>query len=261
EKLFDLKGFANNSIDPRFQDQISSQENPTSFNTIAYENELQSYFGRLNYGYQDKYLLTATMRADGSSKFGKNNKYGYFPSVALGWNLSNEDFLSGSNLITNLKLRASWGQTGNQEGIDNKVSLASYEDTKRDNDTYPLDPNSTTLDDYPFGTVPVRTANPNLKWEVSTQTNIGVDFGLFNNRLTGALDYFNKVTSDVVLYANRIDPIQPTEKFWTNIPDMEIKNSGIELALDYRTKIGDNFNANVGGNVSYTDNKVVNSQY
>lgn len=261
QKRFDLRGFATNDIDPKFQDQISSQENPTSLTSYAYKNELQSFFGRLNYGYADKYLLTATMRADGSSKFGANNKYGYFPSVALGWNISKEDILAESQVITNLKLRASWGQTGNQEGIDNKVSLASYVDSKADNDTYPLDPNANTIDGYPFGTVPARTANPNLKWEVSTQTNIGLDFGLFNSKLTGTLDYFKKVTTDVVLLANRIDPIQPTPKIWTNIPDMEIVNTGVEIALDHRTMLGEDFMFNLGGNLTFTDNKVQNSQF
>lgn len=261
QKRFDLRGFATNDIDPKYQDQISSQENPTSLNSYAFKNELQSFFGRLNYGYADKYLLTATMRADGSSKFGANNKYGYFPSVALGWNISKEDILADSDVVNNLKLRASWGQTGNQEGIDNKVSLASYVDSKSGNDTYPLDPNASTIDDYPFGTVPARTANPDLKWEVSTQTNIGLDFGLFNSKLTGTLDYFHKVTSDVVLLANRIDPIQPTPKIWTNIPDMEIINSGLEVALDYRILLAEDFMLNLGGNMSFTDNKVENSQF
>ncbi len=261
QKRFELQGFADNGIEPRFQDQISSQETPTNLFSVAEKNELQSFFGRLNYSYADKYLLTATMRADGSSKFGANNKYGYFPSVALGWNISKEDFMAQSTVFNNLKLRVSWGQTGNQEGIDNKVSLASYVDSKADNDTYPLDPGATTLDGYPFGTVPVRTANPNLKWEVSTQTNVGLDFGLFNNRLTGTLDYFSKVTSDVVLFANRVDPIQPTEKIWTNIPNLQIVNNGIELALDHRTQIGDDFFLNIGGNFSYIDNKVTDSQF
>lgn len=261
QKQFSLRGFADNEIDPRFQGQTSSELNPTTFSPVGLKTEFQSFFGRLNYGYDDKYLLTATMRADGSSKFGKNNKYGYFPSVALGWNLSNEDFLNTSSLISNLKLRASWGQTGNQDGIPNKISLASYKDSKEDNDTYPLDPDATTLDGYPFGTVPVRTAYPNLKWEVSTQTNIGVDFGLFNNRLSGSLDFFNKVTTDVVLEGIRIDPIQPTRAFWSNIPNMEIRNTGIELGLDYKNRISDNFMFNVGGNLSYTQNEVVDSQY
>lgn len=261
QKRFELEGFANNGIEPRFQDQISTETFPTTLESEAFINELQSYFGRINYGYDDKYLLTATMRADGSSRFGANNKYGYFPSFALGWNISKEDFLADSSVFSNLKLRASWGQTGNQEGIDPKVSLASFIDSRTENDTYPINGTEVSLDDYPFGTVPVRTAFPDLKWEVSTQTNIGLDFGLFGNKITGTLDYFNKVVTDVVLFANRIDPIQPTEKIWTNIPDLEIQNTGFELSLDYRGNFTEDFTFNVGGNISYTDNKVVDSQF
>jgi iron complex outermembrane receptor protein len=261
QKRFELEGFANNGIEPRFQDQISTETFPTELESEAFINELQSYFGRVNYAYDDKYLLTATMRADGSSRFGANNKYGYFPSFALGWNISKEDFLADNAVFNNLKLRASWGQTGNQEGIDPKVSLASFVDSRTENDTYPINGTEVSLDDYPFGTVPVRTAFPDLKWEVSTQTNIGLDFGLFGNRITGTLDYFNKVVTDVVLFANRIDPIQPTEKIWTNIPDLEIQNTGFELSLDYRGNFSEDFTFNVGGNISYTDNKVVDSQF
>lgn len=261
QKQFELEGFALNGIEPRYQDQISTEVRPTTLTSVAYINEQQSFFGRMNYGFQDKYLLTATLRADGSSRFGENNKYGYFPSVALGWNISKEDFMADSEVFSNLKLRASWGQTGNQDGIPSKVSLASYVDSKTENDTYPIGGNEVTLDDYPFGTVPVRTAYPDLKWEVSTQTNIGLDFGLFKNQLTGSLDYFNKVASDVVLFANRIDPIQPTEKIWTNIPDMEIKNTGIEFTLDYNGSFSEDFTYNIGGNFAFTDNKVVDSQF
>lgn len=261
QKRFELEGFANNGIEPRYQDQISTETFPTTLESEAFINELQSYFGRVNYGYDDKYLLTATMRADGSSRFGANNKYGYFPSVALGWNISKEDFLADNAVFSNLKLRASWGQTGNQDGIPSKVSLASFIDSRTENDTYPINGTEVSLGDYPFGTVPVRTAFPDLKWEVSTQTNIGLDFGLFGNRITGTLDYFNKVVTDVVLFANRIDPIQPTEKVWTNIPDLEIKNTGFELSLDYRGSFTEDFTFNVGGNISYTDNKVLDSQF
>ncbi len=261
QKLLELEGFANNGIEPRFQDQISSEVLPTTLDSEAYKNELQSFFARAQYAYDSKYLLTATMRADGSSKFGENNKYGYFPSVGLGWNIHNENFMADNTLFSNLKLRASWGQTGNQDGIGSKVSLASFVDSKNNNDTYPLNPNASTLDDYPFGTVAVRTNNPDLKWEVATMTTVGVDFGLLNNRLSGSLEYFYKVTNDVVLFAFKIDPIQPTEKFWTNIEDMEIQNSGIEFALDYSSDITKDFSYNIGGNFSYTDNKVVNSPY
>ncbi|WP_243641612.1 SusC/RagA family TonB-linked outer membrane protein [Maribacter algicola] len=261
QKRFEMEGFANNGIEPRYQDQISTEIFPTSQTGTAYKDEIQSFFGRVNYTYADKYLLTATMRADGSSRFGADNKYGYFPSFALGWNIANESFMENSTVFNTLKLRASWGRTGNQDGIPSKVSLASFIDSKADNDTYPINGTETTLDDYPFGTVPVRTAFPGLKWEVTTQTNVGLDFALFQNRITGSLDYFSKVASDVVLFANRVDPIQPTEKIWTNIEELEIQNNGLELALDYRGDFSSDFTYNIGGNISYTDNKVVNSPF
>ncbi|MEL6651027.1 MAG: SusC/RagA family TonB-linked outer membrane protein, partial [Bacteroidota bacterium] len=114
QKSFRLSGFADNGVNPIYQDQTSTQDQPTTLSAFAVENELQSFFGRVNYQYEGKYLATATFRADGSSKFGENNKYGYFPSFALGWNISKESFMSAS-VFSNLKLRASWGQTGNQE--------------------------------------------------------------------------------------------------------------------------------------------------
>jgi len=260
-KIYQSEGFSTNGVEPRYQDQISSDVLPTTLDGSAFINEQQSYFGRINYGFANKYLLTATLRADGSSKFGANNKYGYFPSVALGWNLSSEDFMSDNETFSNLKLRASWGQTGNQDGIPSKVSLASYKDTKGDNDTYPLNGTESSIDDYPFGTVPVRTPNPNLQWEVSTQINVGLDFAAFDSKLSGTIDYFNKVATDVVLFATSIDPIQPTESNWTNIPEMEIQNSGIEIALNYNGNIGNEITFDIGGNVSSIDNKVANSPF
>ncbi|MFT5883759.1 MAG: TonB-linked SusC/RagA family outer membrane protein [Arcticibacterium sp.] len=256
---FGLTGFANNDIEPRYQDQTSTQEQPTTLNTYAIKNELQSFFGRVNYCFASKYLLTATFRADGSSKFGANNKYGYFPSFAAGWNITNEDFMVGS-AFTNLKLRASWGQTGNQE-IPSKITQASFNDSRADNDTYPLNPNATTLDDYPYGTIYTRLANPNVQWEVSTQSNIGLDFGLFSNKLTGTIDYFNKISSNILLEAVPADPIQPTATFWTNVPNMEIRNSGLEMALDFQNGSQSGFYYNIGGNMNLIKNRVVDSPY
>ena len=260
-KTYESEGFALNGVEPRYQDQISSDVLPTSLDAEAFINEQESYFGRVNYGYDNKYLITATLRADGSSKFGANNKYGYFPSMALGWNITNEEFLADNDAITNLKLRASWGQTGNQDGIPSKVSLSSYKDSKGDNDTYPLNGNESSVNDYPYGTVPVRTPNPFLKWEVSTQVNVGLDFALFDGSLSGTFDYFNKVASDVVLYANKVDPIQPTQSNWTNIQDMEISNAGIEISLNYNGAITEDFTFDLGGNISKIKNEVTNSPY
>ncbi len=257
QKSFSLSGFPNNGVEPKYQIETASE--PTEQSAYATVNELQSFFGRLNYGYADKYLLTATMRADGSSKFGKNNKYGYFPSVALGWNISKEDFMSDAP-FDNLKLRASWGKTGNQE-IPSKITLASYTESNTDNDTYPLDPSATTLSDYPYGTIYTRLANPDIQWEVSTQTNIGLDFGLLDSKLTGTIEYFNKVSGNILLEVTPVDPIQPTDKYWTNIPNMEIKNSGMEISLDYNSDRSKDFSYNIGGNISVTKNEVKNSPY
>lgn len=260
QKAFSMEGFSDNGIDPRYQDQISGEQTPTYMNTFAVKNELQSFFGRLNYAYDNKYLLTATMRADGSSKFGGNNKYGYFPSVALGWNIMNEDFMANTEAVTNLKLRASWGKTGNQE-IPSKITKLSYTDTKDNNDSYPIRGTEQSIEDYPYGTIFTRLANPDIQWEVSQQTNVGLDFGFFNNRLSGTVDYFVKSSENILLEVTPADPIQPTSKYWTNIPDMKIKNNGLEFALDYSSDANKDFRYNIGGNIAYTQNKVENSPY
>ncbi len=258
--------FIDNGIDPVYQDHTSPDDLRTTVNSLAEENELQSFFGRINYAYDSKYLFTATMRADGSSKFGDNNKYAYFPSFALGWNISNEDFFNSNNTVfDNLKLRASWGQTGNQE-IPSKITQESFNETRSQsgsdsNNTYPLEPDQLTLDQYPFGVTFTRLANPDIQWEVSTQTNVGLDFALFNYRLTGTVDYFNKVSDNILLEISPADPIQPTATFWTNIPNMEIRNSGLELALDYSSDPARDFRWNIGGNISWIDNEIVDSPF
>ena len=259
QRRTDTEGFTNNGIQPRYQDQISTSITPTNISAIAEENKLQSFFGRVNYSYDSKYLLTATFRADGSSKFGENNEYGYFPSFAMGWNLSRENFFDVS-FINDLKVRASWGQTGNQE-IPSKITQLSFSESRSGNNTYPLDPGSVNLDQYPFGTIFTRLANPDIQWEVSTQTNIGLDFELFNSRLIGTLDYYNKVSDNILLEIVPTDPIQPTSTFWTNIPDMEIHNSGFELSLDYRNFASDNFQYSIGGNITTINNEVNNSPF
>lgn len=263
-RLTSTRGFADNNIEPRFQDHNSTSEYPTTVNSSAVKNELQSFFGRLNYTYADKYLFTATIRADGSSKFGENNKYGYFPSVALGWNLSKEDFMANS-AFNNLKLRASWGQTGNQE-IPSKITKASYSEDRLSQgggslNTYPIDTDANSLDGYPYGIVFTRLANPDLQWEVSTQFDVGLDFAFFDYRLTGTLDYFNKVSSNILLEVVPADPVQPTSTYWDNIKDMKINNSGVELALDYNSDEKGAFSYNIGGNITFIQNEVKDSPY
>ncbi|WP_297335065.1 TonB-dependent receptor [Algoriphagus sp.] len=258
------RGFAANNIDPRYQDHNSTSEFPTTVNSSATRNELQSYFGRVNYTFKDKYLLTATLRADGSSKFGDNNKYGYFPSFALGWNLSKEDFMANS-IFNNLKIRSSWGQTGNQE-IPSKITKASFSEDRLATgggslNTYPIDTDGNTLDSYPYGIVFTRLANPNLQWEVSTQFDVGIDFAFMDSRLTGTLDYFNKVSSNILLEVVPADPVQPTSTFWNNIDNMKIFNSGIELALNYGNRPQQAFTYNIGGNITFIQNEVRDSPY
>lgn len=258
------RGFANNNIDPIYQDHTSTDEFPTSVTSEGLKNELQSFFGRLNYSYDDKYLFTGTFRADGSSKFGENNKYGYFPSFALGWNMSKEDFMTNS-IFDNLKLRASWGLTGNQE-IPSKITKASYLEQRLITgagsvSTYPIDTDASSLEGYPYGIIFTRLANPDLQWEVSSQIDVGIDFALFNYRLTGTLDYFNKQSSNILLEVVPADPVQPTATYWTNIPDMIIQNNGIELSLDYASDTERDFSYNVGGNITYIQNRVEDSPY
>jgi iron complex outermembrane receptor protein len=221
----------------------------------AVNNELQSFFSRVNYSFKDKYLATANFRMDGSSKFGANNKYGYFPSFSLGWRITEEKFMKNSP-FSNLKLRAGWGQTGNQE-IPSKITQALYTATVSGSASYPLD-NTTT---YPAGITYARLANPDIQWEVSTQTNIGLDFGFFNGAISGSVDYFRKVSNNILLEVVPADPIQPASSVWTNVKDMTIVNSGVELDLQYKKTTASGLRYSFGGNISFLDNIVKNSPY
>lgn len=222
----------------------------------AIVNELQSYFGRAEYSFDEKYQLTATLRADGSSKFGENNKYGYFPSFSAGWIISEENFLRNTPFLHFLKLRAGWGQTGNQE-IPSKLTQAIFTALPGAGASYPLYPGNT----YPVGAGFSRLANPNLQWEVSEQTDIGLDFELFNGALSGTIDYFRKVTNNILLSVIASDPIQPAPTQWTNVKNMDITNQGVEIDLNYRHTTPAGFSYSVGGNVTFINNKVTGSPY
>jgi len=264
QKIYDrwsswnIRKFAANGIEPRYNPGLGQSltlvDNPPSGG--ARINELQSFFGRANYSYKGKYMVTATVRADGSSKFGENNKYGVFPSFAAGWRISEESFMQSSSLFSNLKLRAGWGQTGNQE-IPPKITQALYTTRVSGTTSYPLAESGA----YPAGTTFVRLANPNIQWEVSTQTNVGLDFGLFEGALTGTVDYFNKVSNNILLEVVPSDPIQPATTYWTNVEDMNITNKGWEIALDYQHRNKDGFSYGVGGNVTFIDNIVEDSPF
>jgi len=249
--------FVDNGIEPRYNPGLGKEldlvDNAPS--GYAVKNELQSFFGRINYDFKDKYLVTATLRSDGSSKFGANNKYGTFPSFALGWRMTEEEFMK-STPFSNLKLRLGWGQTGNQE-IPSKITQASFTTSVSSGRTYPI----TDSGPYPAGTTYARLANPDIQWEVSTQTNIGLDFGLLEGALTGTVDYFHKVSNNILLEVVPPDPIQPATTYWTNVEDMTITNKGLELALNYQFRSSGDFTFNIGGNVTFINNVVEDSPY
>lgn len=218
----------------------------------AYINEQQSFFGRVTYQYAKKYLATVNFRADGSSKFGTNNKYGYFPSFSLGWKISEEDFLQNS-MFSNLKLRAGWGRTGNQE-IPPKITQPLFTSL---GGSYPLYPTGT----YPASYTYVRLANPDIQWEVSEQTNVGLDFGLLGGALNGTIDVFRKVSNNILLQVTPADPVQPSSEVWNNVKDMTITNRGLELDLNYQKEINKNLQFGIGGNATFISNIVKNSPY
>ena len=251
-----INRFVVGGVDPIYnpgvgQDLTLANNRPGGF---AFINELQSFFGRVTYQYNNKYLFTANFRADGSSKFGANNKYGYFPSFSFGWKISDEGFMENS-IFSNLKLRAGWGLTGNQE-IPPKITQALF--TSLGAASYPLYPAS---GNYPAGYAYTRLANPDIKWESSEQIDLGLDFGLFKNALTGTIDLFHKVSRDILLQVIPADPVQPATEVWSNVPDMTITNEGAEIELDYRHSSEKSISYNIGGNITFIKNKVENSPY
>jgi iron complex outermembrane receptor protein len=199
--------------------------------------ELQSLFARATFNFGDRFLLTGTIRRDGSNRFGSENRYGIFPSVAGAWNISNESFLRSSKSISNLKLRASWGQTGNQEfpsGVDTlRASLGIGSDV--------------TIANY---------GNNEIRWETNTMTNIGMDLGLFENRVNITADWFTRKTTDPIFASAPIAPAPPNAAVvWENLP-ADIVNSGFEFSLTYAVIRNENLNWNIGGNIALVKNEV-----
>lgn len=202
---------------------------------ISPTEELQSFFGRANFNFKNRYLLTATFRADGSNKFGENNKYGYFPSAAFAWNLSNEQFMENT-LFSNLKLRLSWGQTGNQSF----PAGAAGERWRLANDG-----NGIALQN---------AANPFLKWETTTSTNIGVDVGVLEDRISASVEYFNNNTADLLFETQVIFPGPEDSRVWINLSDATVINKGVEVTLDANIVSKRRFSWNIGANASFIDN-------
>lgn len=214
----------------------STQSSRETYSFANPTTELQSFFARAIVNYKDRFLVTGTFRADGSTKFGENNKYGYFPSVGVAWNVSREDFLANNNVVSNLKLRLGWGQTGNQE-FPSGASLNRF-----------------VVRPGGGGFVQSNYGNPDLKWETSTTTNVGVDFSVFKEKLTGSIDYFYKKTTDV-LFEQTIAQPAPSGKIWVNL-DGYVLNKGLEIMLTAVLKRSKDFNWNLSTNVSFLDNIV-----
>jgi len=212
------------------------------------EHKLASYFGRLSYNFDERYMLQATLRRDGSSRFGANNKFGLFPSASFGWNVTNEDFMTGSsNWLSLMKVRASWGKNGNDNIGD--FAYTTLTNTGGSSNYY-----FGTSQSMSYGSKANRLANEDLKWEESVQTDLGVDLGFFDNALTFTVDYFIKRTDGMIIempipsYVGEARPL-------ANAGDMV--NSGWEFEATYKQQIGDLF-FSIQGNASYLHNELRN---
>ncbi|UGU15236.1 TonB-dependent receptor [Sinomicrobium kalidii] len=211
--------------------------------SYSWQSTLLSQMGRINYSYDSRYLLTLTARRDGYSAFGANtDKYGVFPSLALGWNIHNENFLSGSDKVNQLKLRFSYGETGNQAvGVNQSVTTAN-----------------TVL--YPFGgatsvgALAGRIGNPNLNWETTASGNIGLDFGFFGNRVRGSIEAYKSKTRDILLERN-IPSASGYESVWDNLGEMQ--NTGLEITLNTVNIQTDDFSWETSVNFSTNKNKIL----
>jgi TonB-linked SusC/RagA family outer membrane protein len=215
------------------------------FNATAFKSEKSnaSFISRLNYDYDDKYLLTANFRADGSSVFGPNNKWGYFPSFSVGWRISRENFMENVGWLNDLKIRAGWGIVGNDQ-IDNYAYLGRVGSGAN----------------YPFGgaaqpgTFPASIENLDLKWEQSEQTNIGLDASFFNSRISLTVDAYVKYTNDLLLNA----PLPTATGFDSALQNIgQLENKGLEFSLNTINITGDKFNWSTGFNISFNKNEVV----
>ncbi|MCW3462520.1 SusC/RagA family TonB-linked outer membrane protein [Chitinophaga nivalis] len=231
------KGFPTNAVDYTDILQTPTQANTTLSSFRNPSSELQSFFGRVTLNFRDKYLVTATMRADGSSKFGSNNRYGYFPSFAGKWNISNEDFMKDGKFFSNLGLRVGYGVTGNQE-FPAGAAQAQYGFTANGNASL------------------INVPNPDLKWESSKQFNAGVDFSILDNRLSGTVDYFFKNTTNLLFSFPAIQPA-PASNYWINLPGKVI-NSGVELSLKGEIIRSKDWNWRLGVNSTFLKNEMRN---
>ena len=217
--------------------------NKTYTNSHSLTNETTaSSLLRVNYNYMDRYLVTLTGRVDGSSKFQKNNRYSFFPSLALAWRVSQENFLKDSKWLNNLKIRMGWGMTGNQ-GISAYATQNTYSNVEY----------STGSGSNLVGMAPDKIANPNLKWEATSQVNAGIDFGVLNNRLTFSIDAYHKETNDI-LQSMSTAVSTGFSSIYVNCGS--IQNNGVEVAVNAVPITTKDFTWNIGANLSHNKNRI-----
>lgn len=235
------KANINSAIADRDEERVAGGTGGFSNQTLA------SYFGRIDYNFDERYMIQATVRRDGSSNFGPNHKWAVFPSVSLGWNVTNEAFMdSRPDWFSNLKLRASWGKNGNE-----RIGQFRYTSLMDGGQNYYFGSGDNSTMQY--GSSPSKIANPNVKWEESEQLDLGFESRFFNNSLTFGFDYFKKKTNGMLMdqpipaYVGKGAPI-------ANAGDMQ--NWGLEFESTYKVKIND-FSFNVGANASYLNNKLI----
>jgi len=226
----------------------------TPVSSVVFDNfdntdELQSFFARINYSISNKYLFTGTIRADGSSRFGPENQYGYFPSAAFAWQIGEEDFIGES--VSTLKLRLSAGLTGNQDGLGFGQFVARQRFSELNLEE--IDADGTVNAN---GLVIVATDSPDLKWESTLDFNVGLDFGINQDRFSGSLDVYRRDTRDVLL---QTPPAAPsTNPFQFGNVDANVINQGVELALNYDFIQSENTNFSASFNIAYNDNEIQN---
>jgi TonB-linked SusC/RagA family outer membrane protein len=205
-----------------------------------------SYIGRLNYSFNDKYLLTATIRADGSSRFPAQNRWGYFPSVGAGWMISNEDFMANQHIFDMLKLRASWGKVGND-----RIPTDAYTVTVTPNLAYPFGGGIATP-----GSAITQIKDPNVKWETTEEADLGIEFTALSGRLTGELNYYNKKSRDLLINV-KVPSVTGDADGVVLTNAASIQNQGVELTLNWRGKITNDLSYRIGGNATLNQNKVI----
>ena len=240
QEYWGLYPLSNNVVENRGQ-----RYNNTSSGS-ATESYLVSFFGRVNYTLLDRYLFTATVRQDGSSRFHKNNRWGLFPSFALGWKLKEEAFLKDVDVLSDLKLRLGYGITGQQNINSGDYPYLAVYETNKDGAYYPILGEGITYRPNAY--------NPDLKWEKTTTYNVGLDFGFLNNRINGAVDYYYRKTTDLLNSVFVSAGTNFKNKVLSNVGSLE--NSGIEFSINSKPVVTTDWTWDLGFNITYNKNEI-----